>query len=87
MSGTSSSDLHVSSVRMEDSGEYSCHSDLAIAASVQVYVTSGQPRGLLPILNSVKLILLRTRPNRSTRSEDYTQMTTLVNQNEHKDSI
>ena len=28
-----------------------------------------------------------TRPNRSTRSEDYTQMTTLLNQKEHNDSV
>ena len=28
-----------------------------------------------------------TRPNRSTRSEDNTQLTTLLNQNEHNDSI
>ena len=47
VAGTSSSDLHISSIRMEDSGEYSCHSDLAIAASVEVYVTSGDKKSVL----------------------------------------
>ena len=33
------------------------------------------------------LFVLVTRPNGSTRSEDYTQMTTLFNQNESNDFI
>ena len=41
VSGTSTSDLTLSSVTVTDSGEYSCHSDVAIAASVQIYITSG----------------------------------------------
>ena len=32
-------------------------------------------------------LCFETRPNRSTRSEDYTQMTTLFNPNEHNNLI
>ena len=47
---------------------------------VNVKDNSGQSLVLLALENE-------TRPNRSTRSEDYTQMTTLLNRNEHDDSI
>ena len=42
VSGTSTSDLTLTSVTVVDSGEYSCHSDVVIAASVQIYITSGK---------------------------------------------
>ena len=39
--GASSSLLHLASLRIEDTGRYSCHSDLAAPASVRVIVASG----------------------------------------------
>ena len=42
---------------------------------------------LLNVSGGYFLSQMKTRPNRSTRSEDYTQMTTLLNRNEHDDSI
>ena len=33
------------------------------------------------------LLLFKTRPNGSTRSEDYSQMTTLFNPNEYNDFV
>ena len=39
--GAASSLLHLASLRAEDAGRYSCHSDLATPASVRVIVASG----------------------------------------------
>ena len=47
VSGTSTSDLTLTSVTVVDSGEYSCHSDVVIAASVQIYITSGKLKKIL----------------------------------------
>ena len=42
VSGEAWSELVVSGLTYDDTGQYSCHSDLAIASSVHVYVTSGR---------------------------------------------
>ena len=41
LAGAASSLLHLASLRAEDAGRYSCHSDLAAPASVRVIVASG----------------------------------------------
>ena len=80
---------HIQNLETQQSAQgVGCLDDYLKSSSIWL-IWSDPRRSMWSWIRLVMSLILRTRtrPNRSTRSEDHTQMTTLLNQNEHNDSI